>query len=117
MTQEQQQSEEGVQLAQQIYQAKQFLDPELIQDAKKYYSRVSRLANSRLIQDAAKKQGIETKDSWKIRNKMISLQNLFPVQRCMTSFLKITKREHRSVGKLYKRLDAAKRNARYYVLV
>jgi hypothetical protein len=30
MTQEQQQSEEGVQLAQQIYQAKQFLDPELI---------------------------------------------------------------------------------------
>jgi hypothetical protein len=26
---------------------------------------VSRLANSRLIQDAAKKQGIETKDSWK----------------------------------------------------
>ena len=26
---------------------------------------MSRLANSRLIQDAAKKQGIETKDSWK----------------------------------------------------
>lgn len=65
MTQAQQQSEEGLQLAQQIQQAKQFLDPELIQDAKKYYSRVSRLANSRLIQDAAKRQGIETKDSWK----------------------------------------------------
>lgn len=65
MTQAQQQSEEGLQLAQQIQQAKQFLDPELIQDAKKYYSRVSRLANSRLIQDAAKKQGIETNDSWK----------------------------------------------------
>lgn len=65
MSQDQQQSEEGQQLAQQIQQAKQFLDPELIQDAKKYYSRVARLANSRLIQDAAKKQGIETKDSWK----------------------------------------------------
>lgn len=67
MSQVQQQSEGGMQLAQQIQQAKQFLDPELIQDAKKYYSRVSRLANSRLIQDAAKKQGIETQDSW--RNK------------------------------------------------
>lgn len=65
MTQEQQQSQEGLQLAQQIQQAKQFLDPDLIQDAKKYYSRVSRLANSRLIQDAAKRQGIETKDSWR----------------------------------------------------
>lgn len=65
MTQEQQQSEQGQQLAQQIQQAKQFLDPELIQDAKKYYSRIARLANSRLIQDAAKKQGIEIKDSWK----------------------------------------------------
>lgn len=65
MSQDQQQSEEGQQLAQQIQQAKQFLDPELIQDAKKYYSRVARLANSRLIQDAAKKQGIEIKDSWK----------------------------------------------------
>nr|DAF36492.1 MAG TPA: hypothetical protein [Bacteriophage sp.] len=41
------------------------MDPDLIQDAKKYYSRVARLANSRLIQDAAKKQGIETKDSWR----------------------------------------------------
>lgn len=65
MTQEQQQSEGGQQLAQQIQQAKQFLDPELIEDAKKYYSRVARLANSKLIQDAAKKQGIETRDSWR----------------------------------------------------